>query len=263
MKIEVITRQPENNPRHTPILFVHGMFHCARCWDEYFLPYFAQHCYPAYALSLRGHGNSEGRDRLRWATLGDYLTDLDQVINQLPIPPVLVGHSMGGLLVQNYLQKQEVPAAVLLGAVSPNGLLPVSMRVLIHNPLTFMKAILTLRPYYVVGNPGLYRELFFSSDVSETKLATCFSRVHDESFLAYLGMLFAALNPPRPISRTPLLVLGGASDTSITPGEVELTARKHRTRAELFPHMAHAMMLEDDWQVVADRILGWLDELQI
>ena len=65
MKLEVITREPETDARPTPVLFVHGMFHGAWCWEEHFLPYFAQRGYAAHALSLRGHVGSEGRERLR------------------------------------------------------------------------------------------------------------------------------------------------------------------------------------------------------
>ncbi|MBN1137273.1 MAG: alpha/beta hydrolase, partial [Anaerolineae bacterium] len=59
---------------------------------------------------------------------------------------------------------------------------------------------------------------------------------------------------------TPLLVLGAADDRLISPSEVEATAQAYGVRAEFFPNMAHDMMLEDGWQMVADRILGWLDE---
>ncbi|MBI5715520.1 MAG: alpha/beta hydrolase, partial [Chloroflexi bacterium] len=45
MQLELITRQPASNPRPTPLLFVHGAWHGAWCWAEYFLPYFAQHGY--------------------------------------------------------------------------------------------------------------------------------------------------------------------------------------------------------------------------
>ena len=71
------------------------MFHGAWCWDEHFLPYFAQHRYTAHAFSLRGHCGSAGRDRLRWTSLADYVSDLNKVVSQLPSAPVLVGHSMG------------------------------------------------------------------------------------------------------------------------------------------------------------------------
>ena len=47
------------------------------------------------------------------------------------------------------------------------------------------------------------------------------------------------------------LVLGGARDTIFTRKEVESTARAYATRAEIFPNMAHDLMLEEGWQAVA------------
>jgi alpha-beta hydrolase superfamily lysophospholipase len=260
MKLEVITREPETDARLTPVLLVHGMFHGAWYWEEHFLPYFAQRGYAAHALSLRGHVGSEGRERLRWTSLADYVSDLGQVVNQLPSPPVLVGHSMGGMIIQKYLQSHQSPAAVLMASVSPKGLLPATLRAFRLHPLIFIKANLTLSTYPVVGTPERYRELFFSPDIPEGKLATHFACVQDESYRAYLEMILLGLCPPGPITDTPLLVLGAANDTAISPSEVEATARRHNTQAEFFPNMAHNMMLEASWQAVADRILGWLSE---
>jgi pimeloyl-ACP methyl ester carboxylesterase len=236
------------------------MFHGAWCWEEHFLPYFAQHGYAAHALSLRGHVGSEGRERLRWTSLADYVCDLGQVVKQLPGPPVLVGHSMGGMIIQKYLQSHQSPAAVLLASVSPKGLLPATLRAFRLHPLIFMKANLTLSTYPVVGTPERYRELFFSPDIPEGKLATYFAHVQDESYRAYLEMILLGLHPPGPITDTPLLVLGADNDAAISPSEVEATARWHNTQAQFFPKMAHHMMLEANWQAVANRILGWLGE---
>ena len=61
MKLETITRVPKTQTHKTPLLFVHGMWHGAWCWDEFFLPYFADAGYHATALSLRGHAGSEGK----------------------------------------------------------------------------------------------------------------------------------------------------------------------------------------------------------
>jgi alpha-beta hydrolase superfamily lysophospholipase len=260
MKLEVITREPETDARPTPVLFVHGMFHGAWCWEEHFLPYFAQRGYAAHALSLRGHVGSEGRERLRWTSLADYVSDLEQVVNQLSGPPVLVGHSMGGMIIQKYLQSHQSPAAVLLASVSPKGLLPATLRAFRLHPLIFIKANLTLSTYPVIGAPERCRELFFSPDIPEGNLATYFARVQDESYRAYLEMILLGLCPPGPITDTPLLVLGAANDAAISRSEVEATARRHNTQAEFFPNMAHDMMLEASWQPVADRILGWLSE---
>jgi hypothetical protein len=69
-----------------------------------------------------------------------------------------------------------------------------------------------------------------------------------------------ALNLPRPEKvRTPLLVLGSSGDIFLASSEVEATARAYNTRAEFFPDMGHAMMLDVGWQAVADRIMEWFD----
>jgi len=69
VNLEVITEKAVSDVRSVPILFVHGMWHAAWCWAEHLLPYFAQHGYASYALSLRGHGGSEGRDGHPWLTM--------------------------------------------------------------------------------------------------------------------------------------------------------------------------------------------------
>lgn len=260
MKLEVITRTPEDTVRPTQILFVHGMFHAAWSWDEYFLPYFAQHGYTAHALSLRGHGGSEGRARLRWTSVANYVADVVQVMADLPESTVLVGHSMGGMVVQKYLQTHQAAGAVLLGSVSPRGMLPVTLRTIRHHPLAFLKANLTLSTYPVIGTQELYRELFYAPDIPAGKLANYYAKVQDESYWAYLQLILVGLTPPPPITGTPLLVLGSSTDVAVTPAEVEVTARRHNTQAEFFPEMGHGLMLETRWQAIADRILAWLGE---
>ena len=62
--LEVRKRLPANGSRKPPLLFVHGGYCDAWFWEPYFLPWFAAQGYPAYALSLRGHGASVGGDSL-------------------------------------------------------------------------------------------------------------------------------------------------------------------------------------------------------
>ena len=260
MQLEVITQEPQSDARPTPVLFVHGMWHAAWCWAEHFLPYFAEHGYASHALSLRGHGSSEGRERLRWTSLTDYVADVIQVAGQLPAPPVLVGHSMGGMVVQKYLESHQAPAAVLLGSAPPKGLIPATLRFARRHPLAFLKSSLTLSMFPVIGTPSLCREFLFSEGIGEEDLAAYFARMQDEAFRAYVDMMLLSLPRPERV-KTPLLVLGAANDKAISPCEVEATARTYGTPAEIFPDMAHDMMLEASWQAVADRMLGWLDEL--
>lgn len=256
MKLEMIRREPAQLKHATPILFLHGMYHGAWCWDEYFLPYFAERGFDVYAMSLRGHGQSEGN--IRWARLRDYVADLAQVTSQFSAPPILVGHSMGGLIVQKYLETHAVPAAVLVASAPPFGIWHSMMTALMKHPLAVLQTTLTLNPRALVSTPALYRELFYSPSLSEQKLLEYFVRLSDASLFAVLDMLGLDLPHPKQI-QTPLLVIGAENDHSINPAHFPATAKIYHADYFSFP-MNHSMMLEDGWQSVADCILTWLEK---
>jgi len=258
MKLEVLSRHPAGAARPTPLLFVHGAWHGAWCWAEHFLDDFAAQGYAAYALSLRGHGGSEGRARLRWTRLAEYVDDVAQVAAQLPAPPVLIGHSMGGGIVQKYLETHAAPAGVLLAALPPTGVLATTLRLAAQHPWEFLQINARWSLYPLVRTPALARQAFFSEALPEERVRAYHARLQDESYLAFLDML--VLNLPRPARvRTPLLVLGGGADTVFHPNEIEATARAYGTQATLFPDMAHDMMLEPGWPSVAQTMRTWLN----
>jgi pimeloyl-ACP methyl ester carboxylesterase len=119
LKLEVVERFSKVATQPTPLLFVHGMFVGAWCWDEFFLPFFSENGYRAVALSLRGHAGSEGQPGIGWYSIDDYVKDVEQVASQLRTPPVIIGCSMGGFITQKYLETHDAPAAVLLVSAPP------------------------------------------------------------------------------------------------------------------------------------------------
>ena len=261
MKLEMISKYPLENAHPTPLLFVHGTLHTAACWDVHFLDYFAQHGYAAHAVNLRGHGNSEGREKLRWTRIADFVEDVADTVEKLPSPPILVGHSMGGFIIQHYLEDHDAPAAVLLSSASPFGLLPTAIRTARRQPWMFAKISLTLSLKPMLARPQLLGEAFFSQDLPEELLAKYWKQTQDDSFMAFLDMV--ALDLPKPAKvKTSVLVLGAARDNMIGLREIEATARAYRTKAEIIPGVAHNSMLEQNWQSVAERILTWLNERQ-
>ncbi len=110
----------------------------------------------------------------------------------------------------------------------------------------------------VVSTPQLVRELMYSEDIPEEKLMRYFEKIGNESYFAYLGIMGLELPNPRKV-KTPLLVLGAGNDAFITPKQVQKTAAKYKAELEIYPGMAHNMMLEKGWEQVANRIIGWLD----
>lgn len=259
MKLEIVSTKPKGISRAVPILFVHGAWHGAWCWEKNFMPYFAKNGYASYALSLRGHGDSEGPKRFRWIRISDYVADVAQVVGQLPEMPVMVGHSMGGLVVQKYLEEKAAPAAVLLASVPVKGVFRTTIRIARRHFLAFLKANVTWSLYPIIGKPELAREAFFSMDIPPDTLNDYFSLMQDEAYLAFLDMMLFNLPNPEKVS-TELLILGADEDAIFHPDEIEATAAAYGKKPEIFKGMAHDMMLEVGWQAVADRIIRWLDE---
>ena len=143
--LEVIARGSATESHPVPLLFVHGAWHGAWCWDEHFLDFFADQGYACYAPSLSGHGASPGRERLRWTGIQEYVRDVAEAAAQLPTQPVLIGHSMGGFVIQKYLEHHTAAGAILVQSVPPTGVLRATLRIARHHPMQLIKVNVSLR----------------------------------------------------------------------------------------------------------------------
>jgi pimeloyl-ACP methyl ester carboxylesterase len=255
--LEVIDKGSCSDSHPVPLLFVHGAWHGAWCWDEHFLSFFADKGFRALAVSLRWHGNSRGPKSLRACSLADYVEDVDSVADSLPTRPVLIGHSMGGFVVQKCLESRDAPAAVLVASMPPRGALPFTLRVLKRHPWLTARALVDGNSLPCFNTPERARESFFSARVSDSDLLRHIARLQNESQRMSLDAMVLKLPRPRRVT-TPMLVLGAERDDCFTRSEVHATARAYRTEAQIFADMGHDMMLEPGWESVAERIHTWL-----
>jgi pimeloyl-ACP methyl ester carboxylesterase len=257
--LEVIDKGSCSESHPVPLLFVHGGWHAAWCWDEHFLDFFANKGYRALAVSLRGHGNSPSSKPLRSCSIADFVDDVESVADRLPTRPVVIGHSMGGFVVQKYLESHDAPAGVLLASVHPRrGARGATLRFGRRHPWLTLKSALTGDTMANVRTPALAREFMFSARTPESLVVDYVGRFQQESRRAvWLDLMFLNLVKPQYV-RAPLLVLGAECDGSIRAEEVRATARAYRTEAEFSPEMGHDMMLEPQWAAVAERIHTWL-----
>jgi pimeloyl-ACP methyl ester carboxylesterase len=257
LTLEVIDVGSVSESHPVPLLFVHGAWHGAWCWEENFLPFFSDNGYRAVALSVRGHGNSPTDKPLRACSVADFVADISAVAGSLPVPPIVIGHSMGGLLVQKYLESHASPAAVLMSSMPPQGNLGATLRWMRHHPWHFAKMTVTGKVLPYINTPQLARERFFCAKTPDGDVVKYAARLQEDS--ARVGIDCLVLDLPKPNRVTaPLLVLGAEEDGAHTREEIIATARAYRTEAEFFPDMGHDMMLEPGWAGVADRIHTWL-----
>jgi len=260
--LEVHSHLPARiNPRKPPLLFIHGGFSDGWFWAPYFLPWFADNGYAAHALSLRGHGESGGRESLFVAGLDDYALDVEHVAAALPVPPVLIGHSMGAAVVERMMATRAVRAAALVAPVPPAGLLSMAARLATGQP-EFSMAFSAFDPTRMSANVlEALRPYYFSADVAPKILAQATEHLCTESprVLMDLSMRLQWQLPER--GGVPLFVLGAEGDRISTPDDVHATAKHHGVEATMVPGLAHMLMLERKWELPARELLRWLAAL--
>lgn len=260
-RLEIRKRIPANDTRKPPLLFVHGGYCEAWFWEPYFLPWFAARGYPAYALSLRGHGASGGSDMLFMAGIADYEADVEHVAGTLKTPPVLIGHSMGAAIVERIVAKRPVRGAALLAPVPPTGLLPIASRLAASHP-DYLMQMGGMDPSRLSADVlNALRPFYFSGDVPPRLLAEAARHFNAESTRALFDLSLRLHWALPQKNHRPMFVLGAKADIICSPDDVRATARHHNVEATILPGLAHMLMLEPQWEQVTKALEAWLRTL--
>jgi pimeloyl-ACP methyl ester carboxylesterase len=246
------------------VLFVHGAYCGAWIWAETFLPYFCEQGWDCYAVSLRGHGGSEGS--LTWSTLSDYVDDVAAAMEKIGTPAVLIGHSMGGLVVQHYVGRAgkaaSVLAAALISTVPPSGVASSAMHMSMIAPdlLWQLSLLQTLGPEAV--SPHVIQRAFLSPDVPIEAVKALLPKLQQESQRVATDLLAPPQPKPPPIGeRPPMLVIGGDADAFLPVAAFRETATFWGADLKILQGAPHGIMIDTIWwQPAADTILEWLDD---
>lgn len=256
--LELLHYPPAVPSSAPPLLFLHGAYAGAWCWES-FMRASADAGFDAYALSFRGHSASLGQESLDLCGIDEFVADLEEVIESLPVPPVLIAHSMGGFVAQRYLSRGGHAAALALMASVPSYGLSGSV---CYMGLFYPRLLMQLNNFELGSIPrldlGLVRELLFSKDMADADLEGFVRRAQRESVRALMEMLI-----PQPwrlwaMPKLPALVLGAGDDKVIPQTDVYSCASALGVEAEFIPDIGHAMMLDSGNERVMAKLLVWL-----
>ena len=256
--LEFVEAEPDFAPTGAPVLFVHGAFAGEWMWREVFMPFFARRGRACAAVSLRGHGGSEGRAGLRAARLSDYRDDLQRAFAAFPEPPVVVAHSLGGLLAQQLIGREEMRGLALLASLPPEGLWLESPRLAITDPHIWIEAVAgsaagDRRPIGMAAH-----EVLFSEGLPREHVARYAALMTPESPRA-----LADAHIPGPIvsaflAGIPTLVVGGTRDRLVTRGSTLRTALYHGAEHRTIEGGGHFLQLDPNAAEVARGVLDWI-----
>ena len=256
--IEHNIQHPAERKYETPLLFLHGAWHGAWCWEKWSY-YFAQLGYEVHTISLPDHGSTASTKRhINLYSLGDYAAFLGQEIDKMKAKPIVIGHSMGGAVVQKYMQHHTLPGVVLLATLPSTGIFKMIFRLLGKHPTAVLKGLLTMNLYQWVSTPELAQTLFLNAG-SDIDAVAFQQKLVKESLLVGIQTMipFARVNQDTAV---PVLVVAAEKDNVFTIAEEKATAQKYDADFILIKDQAHNLMMESAWQSVADQIDIWLNE---
>ncbi|WP_338692907.1 alpha/beta hydrolase [Streptomyces sp. Q6] len=257
----------------TPVVFIHGEWLHALSWESWaerfagrgFLPLTPG--WPGEAATAR----ETRRSPEPFHGIGlDVLTDhYAAIVRSLDRAPVIVGHSVGGLIAQHLIGVNIGRAAVAIAAAPINDIPLPAARPGLWTPDRDGDGPL------VPLSPEQFRKVFANTlDTAEAE------RLHERyvvpaprRLLADLGCAGAARSPYAVADigntdRGPLLLISGQEDL-LVPDSVTRAAYKAygdstaATDLKQFADRAHSLVMDNGWRYVADHVLRWLDDMGI
>jgi pimeloyl-ACP methyl ester carboxylesterase len=259
----------------TPVLFVHGAWLSSNSWEN-FATYFANRGYPVSAPEWpRKEGDvaklREDADTIAGLGLTEVVDHYEQEIRALDEPPVLIGHSFGGLIVELLLDRGLGRAGVAMSPAPPKGILVL--------PFSSLKAAspALAHPSRWHGVVPLTLEEFtygFVNTFSPEDAQAAYEKyaVPETGQIFYeAGFANFHLHPPTEVhfknaDRAPLLIIGAEQDHTVPASLSRKQYEKYakgtaQTDYIEFEARPHLLMAADGWEEVAAAIETWIERV--
>ncbi|MCX7634306.1 MAG: alpha/beta hydrolase [Syntrophales bacterium] len=260
-----LTQNPAGKPT---LVMIHGMFVGSWCWEQY-RTYFEQRGYRCVTPQLRYHDTSLAEPPppgLAQVGILDYVADVEKELDRLGERPVIIGHSLGGLIAQILASRGRARAAVLIAPAVPWGINPLTKTVLKSAWLnrqrlwTWTEA---LKPSF----PGaVYSSLHRLPPEEQQRVYQRFTYESPRA-AAQVGLWYFDLSRATRVDESlvqcPVLTVVGGEDRLTPPAVVRKIHDKYRRVSTYWevPHFGHFLIAEPGWEKVAAIIEGWISSI--
>ncbi|GAB2825703.1 alpha/beta hydrolase [Ferruginibacter profundus] len=249
------------------ILFITGAFVGNNCWDEW-RKYFEGKGYNTMAPAwphkgaspeeLRNCHPDAGIASNRLAALTDYYARIAQALTEKPI---LIGHSIGGLIVQLLLQRGLAACGVAIHSVPPQGIITFKFSFLKAGwgPLGFFTS--TKKSFLMSFRQWQYA--FTNGMPCEEQKESYYRFAIPESKLIVRDTITSAAKINFNTAHAPLLLTSGSTDHTIPASLNYSNYKKYRnsnsvTDYKEFEGRNHFILGQPTWKEDADYILNWI-----
>ena len=251
---------PEN------IFMIHGMFVGGWYWENY-KNFFESKGYRCVCPTLPGHDANPGGPppgEVGTLSVQDYVSFLEEELGKLDSPPVIMGHSMGGLLAQILMAKGLAKKAVLLSPAQPAGVEYILAFSVIKS---FSECIFKWGFWNKPFKPSFDLTKYSIYHLSTEDYAKeMYSRMVHESgrSIFQIGYWYLDSTKGTYVDETrvscPVLIISGAEDR-ITPSPMHRKIARKYAGSEILVYEGHAhnIMGEAGWESIAGDVLVWIE----
>jgi non-heme chloroperoxidase len=245
----VTTPSVETGP---PLLFVHGYFGVAAVFEPMMtsLSALGHRC---VAIDLRGHGGTPLAGKLGRISVHQYADDVERAARAIG-NPVIIGHSMGGLLAQLVAERGAARAVVLLSPAPPRGIPVLSLRVAVLQA-KYMLAILSWR-VVVPGRTDL--KILVLNRVPESEHDAVLDSIVPDSGRAAFEMSVVGVPVDKRRVTAPMLVIAGDQDLFIPLSRAERVAKRYGAPLRVAPGRGHMLVIEPGYEELCAWITEWI-----
>lgn len=248
--------------RRPPVLFIHGAFCGGWCFEGW-VQKFRDAGFAALSPDLPEHGEgiAASGPGLCGMGLGDYLTALQRHIDSLAQKPVIIGHSMGGLLAQLLAARGQARAILLLASAPPAGILPQTA-----GEREAAQALMAAGPFWDTVLTADFDMAVLNSltHIPEETRRPLFERFCQESGQALFETMFSMFDDkgsahiaPGAVS-CPVRVINGDGDVLTSMATARRIAARYHVEAEEVRGFGHFLIAEPGWQRLADDVISWI-----
>jgi non-heme chloroperoxidase len=252
--LTIVVEEPAATTR-PPVLLIHGYGGGAWYFDRY-QRFLAARGYPTYAVNLRGHYDSRPVADLGRVSIHEYIEDAQAVARHLG-RPIVIGHSMGGLLAQKLAESDAARAGVLMCAAAPRGISLFSWRLAVRQ-LKHLPALLRSQP--LEGTRSDLDSLMFNR-VPEPDRGVLFPRFVADSGRVGRELSLSVVPVDERKVQCPILVIACSDDRYVVPRIARRLARKYRAPYWEYADHGHFPQYEPGWEAMAGDIARWLDSV--